>query len=110
MTAKAKFKKRMKASPSWRKANGYEAQNRAHCLCCAFFKIDANMPIHGKCRLMDREGIYDGVMTDAVCNRFISRHGTDIDGKRLDPDALSAFFEFERLKNGDVYIKYGGAK
>jgi len=94
----------MKRSGTWRKTNGYEVFNHAMCLHCAFFKMDTDLPIHGECSLMNREGAYEGVMADAVCNRFISRQGTDISGMRPDPGLPAAFFEIEKLNGGEIRI------
>jgi hypothetical protein len=98
------YKAAMKASGKFRKVNDYEVFNWALCLECVHFKMDLSIPIHGDCSLMEKEGAYNGVMAQAVCNRFLSRKGSDINGKQLDLAALSTAFKIERLKNGEIYI------
>ena len=96
---------RLKRNTAWEKENDYERFECAMCLHCAFFKIDMDLPIVGECSLKDREGVWEIVNTAAVCNRFISHKGTDINGKRIDTGLLSAIFKIEKLGNsGEIYI------
>ena len=93
------YENKVKASGKWRKANDYETFNFALCLECAFFKIDPKLPIHGDCALMEKDGAYNGVVAIAVCNRFMSRQGIDINGKQSNPDLLSVVFDSGTIKN-----------
>ena len=93
-----------KGREEWERANGYERHDFALCLHCAFFAIDGNLPIHGECRLRALEGVRGGVLTDSVCNLFVSRQGTDIDGEALPLRVLSALFDVEVMGDGSLYI------
>ena len=104
------YKQKTKASGKWRKANDYDVFNYAFCLECVHFKMDVSMPICGDCLLMEKEGASNGVMAQAVCNRFLSRHGTDINGKQLDPALLSLTFKIERLGDGSIFIPREGVE
>jgi hypothetical protein len=75
------YEKAHKGRRKWNKANDYEVFNWALCLKCKHFKIDLEYSFHGDCELMRREGAYPGVMAYAVCDRFLSRKGTDINGR-----------------------------
>jgi hypothetical protein len=93
MTEKAdyrEYEKTLKARSAWSRANDYEVFNFALCLECRHFRIDPSLPIHGKCELMSQEGAYPGVMAQAVCNRFLSSKGTDINGRIVEPALLPA--------------------
>ena len=98
------YKQKIKARGKWSKANDYDVFNYAFCLECVHFKMDVSMPICGDCLLMEKEGAFNGVMAQAVCNRFLSHKGRDINGKQLDPATLSLSFKIERYKNGEIYI------
>jgi hypothetical protein len=83
------YKAAMKGSGKFRKVNDYEVFDWAICLECNYFKIDYNFPIQGNCELMEQQGIYPGVVACAVCNRFMSKIGTDINVKVVNPSLLS---------------------
>ncbi|MDR3020929.1 MAG: hypothetical protein LBU66_08530 [Treponema sp.] len=102
-------KERLKRNNAWEKTNNYERFNFCLCLHCAYFSINHDLPIAGDCSLKDKEGVYEGVLSDSVCDRFISCKGTDINGKKLDPALLSMAFQIERMKDGSVYIPRQGA-
>ena len=103
-TSQKDYKQKIKARTKWSKVNDYEVYNFASCMICRHFKLDAAHPFHGDCGLMEKEQAYNGVMVDAVCNRFLSTKGTDINGKQVDPDALSFMFKVEKLGDGSVYL------
>ena len=100
----AEWRARLERSPEWERANGYERHDFALCLHCAFFAVDGNLPIRGECRLRYAEGVHGGVLADSVCGRFVSRQGTDIDGKALPLSMLKSLFDVEVLKDGSAYI------
>jgi len=100
------YEQKHKVRSKWSNQNDYDVFNNALCLECAFFKMDIDLPICGACKLMEQEGAYNGVLAQAVCNRFLSHKGTDINGKQLDPAVLSIAFKIERLGNGEIYIPH----
>jgi hypothetical protein len=102
-TSAKDYDEKIKASGKWHKSNDYDVFNFALCLECAYFK-PAPVATHGACALMEKEGAYNGVVAQAVCERFISCKGTNINGKQLDPDLLSAIFKIEKMKDGSVFI------
>jgi hypothetical protein len=79
----------MKRSRKFRKANDYETFDFALCVECRHFKSSTSIPCMGDCGLMEQEGAYSGVMPQAVCNRFLSKQGTDINGKAVEPSHAS---------------------
>lgn len=98
-------KEEMAKVRAWEKRNNYECFDFCLCLHCAYFSINQNLPITGECSLKNKEGVFASVLTDSLCGRFISRHGTDINGKQIDHGWLSAMFHIERLgDSGEVYI------
>jgi hypothetical protein len=98
------YKKAIQARSKWSKANDYEVFNWSLCLGCKYFKIDPVYPIHGDCELMKQEGVYPGVMAEAVCNRFLSTQGTDINGRVVDPSLLPAWMKTRKTKEGFFVI------
>jgi hypothetical protein len=88
----------------WRKINGYEVFNWPFCLECKHFTIDTSHPFCGDCELMKQEGEYPGVMTQAVCNRFLSTKGTDINGRVIDPSMLPAWVKTRKTKTSPVFV------
>jgi hypothetical protein len=85
------YEKALKARSKWSESNDYEVFHWSLCLDCKYFKIDPSCSFHGDCELMRQEGAYPGVMTEAVCNRFMSKKGTDINGKVIDPGLLPSW-------------------
>ncbi|MDR0404050.1 MAG: hypothetical protein LBH35_10750 [Treponema sp.] len=77
----SEYEPSLKARSAWSKANDYEVFNWALCLECKYFKINPAHPCYGDCELMRQKGAYPGVMAEAVCNRFVSTQGTDINSK-----------------------------
>jgi hypothetical protein len=55
----------------WCKTNGYKYLNFASCLECAFFKINPSFHQTGYCGLMKKDGVYNMVMAQAVCNQYV---------------------------------------
>jgi hypothetical protein len=100
------YEKTIKARGQWRKANDYEVFNWALCLECKHFTIDTSHPFRGYCELMRQEGEYPVVMTEAVCNRFLSTKGTDINGRVIDPSLLPAWVKNRKTKTGEVCVVY----
>ena len=94
---------------NFRKANNYGVFNFALCVECRWYKMNRTTPIHGGCYLLEQAGIDGGVMAQAVCNKFLSGHGTDIDGNKVSPDIYSEL-KTDKLKDGSVYLyrKQGG--
>jgi hypothetical protein len=100
------YRNAIKASGKFRKANDYEVFDWALCLECKHFKIDPAHPFHGDCELMEREGAYPGVMAAAVCNRFLSTKGTDINQRVVEPSLLPAWVKTRKDKTtGELFIK-----
>ena len=101
------YKKKIKTSGEWRKANNYEVFGWNICMECRYFSasIDAGYVCGGGCSLMEKEGAYNGVMYDAVCDRYVNRRGFDINGKVVDPAALPAWVRTRKdKKTGEVYL------
>ena len=90
----------------WSKVNDYEVFEWCLCLNCSYFKIDTAQPISGDCGLMEQEGVYSGVLTQAVCNRYLSKRGTDINGKVLNPAMLPPWVKTHKDKSGSVFVVY----
>ncbi len=103
-TAK-EYKARLQRNSAWEKQNNYERFDFCLCLHCTCFSINHELLICGECSLKDKEGVYKGVQSDSVCDRFISRKGKDINGKQIDPALLATVFKIEKLGNsGEIYI------
>jgi len=94
------YKKKIETSGTWRKANNYEVFGWNICLECRYFNahLDAGHVCAGDCSLMEQEGAYNGVMYDAVCDRYINRRGFDINGKVVDPAFLPAWIKTKKDK------------
>ena len=85
----------------------YEEYARyAMCLTCAYFSFSntkSNTEWRGKnacgnCRLMKSLGAYEGVLSLAVCNGYLSSMGTDINGKPA--KKLPDFVKLEKTEKG----------
>jgi hypothetical protein len=98
------YEKALKARRWWSRANDYEVFNFALCLECRHFRIDPSFPTQGNCELIKQEGAYPGVMAQAVCSRFLSRNGTDINGRVVEPALFPAWVKTRKTKAGEVYI------
>ena len=101
------YKAKMDKSGKWRKANNYEVFGWNICMECRYFKanLDAGHVCGGDCSLMEQEGAYNGVMYDAVCNRYINRRGFDLNGKVIDPIALPGWIKTRtNKKTGETFI------
>jgi hypothetical protein len=90
---------RYERSSVFKRKNGYEVFNYAMCLNCAYFSFDNTKDAVqwegkngcGKCRLAKAMGAYEGVMATAVCDKFLSHTGTDINGKSVTVRQLPDF-------------------
>jgi hypothetical protein len=99
------YEKAIKTRSKWSKDNDYEVFDWALCRYCTYFKIDPAHPFHGNCELMRQEGAYPGVMAEAVCTRFVSKEGTDINGKVVDPGLLPAWVKTRKdKKTGETHV------
>jgi hypothetical protein len=99
------YKKSHTARRKWSKDNDYEVFNWALCKDCWHYKPDPDRPaLHGDCKLMEQDGAYPGVMAIAVCNRFMSEMGTDINGKVVEPSLLPARVKTRKNRAGDVFM------
>jgi hypothetical protein len=68
------------------KENNYEVYNWNTCYKCMNFQVDLHHPEYGgNCKLMAVTGAYPGVMAEAVCDKFLSCKGLDINNKPVDP-------------------------
>jgi hypothetical protein len=102
--SEAAFENRVKFSDK----NDYEFFNFALCAVCVYFSFNNrdkdNIEWVGKngcgdCRLMKAQGAYGGVMTTAVCNKFLSYQGRNIKGKRASVRGLPAFVKLVKDKD-----------
>ena len=90
----------------------YENFNHAFCFRCAYFTFSntkentewAGKNGCGNCHLLKTLGAYDGVMSTAVCNMFLSHLGTDINQNRVSPSQLPDFLKLEKSENGKFSI------
>jgi hypothetical protein len=98
------YKAAHKNRETWSKTNDYEVYNYAVCLHCKYFKLYSAHCTHGNCGLMEQEGAYNGVMALAVCNRFLSTHGTDINGKVVIPSLLPKWNKTRKDKAGNIFV------
>jgi len=101
------YKAKMENSGKWRKANGYEVFSFNFCMECKYFKadMDTGSACSGNCSLMEAEGAYNGVMYDAVCDRYINRRGFDLNGKVVDPAVLPRWIPTRTdKKTGETFV------
>jgi hypothetical protein len=98
------YKKAMKESGKFRKANDYEVFAWNICLECQRFKADKKFPTQGVCLLMEKEGAYGGVIATAVCNQYLNKRGYDINGKVVNPALLPACIKTRKTKAGEIFI------
>ena len=82
------YKAKMDNRDKWSKANNYEVFGWNICMECQFFKANPDIPIHGECHLMADNDCYNGVVYDAVCNRYVNKRGYDLAGRVVNPAAL----------------------
>ena len=69
----------------------YEVFDFALCVRCIYFSFSntknnvdwAGKNGCGNCALLKHENAYNGVMTTAVCNKFLSSKGTNINGHKV---------------------------
>jgi len=103
--ANAAHKKRKAFS----KENDYEVYNWNTCYGCMNFLVDLHNPEYGgKCRLMAESGAYPGVLAEAVCNKFLSCKGLDINNKPVEPTEYPKWVHIDRYlgkKKDTVYLK-----
>ncbi|MCL2706396.1 MAG: hypothetical protein FWE72_09350 [Spirochaetaceae bacterium] len=81
----------------WSRDNSYEVTEYCFCVSCRHYKIDINYPFHGDCSLIEKEGGYPGVVSEAICNRYLSPTGKDINGKQVDPAILVKNFKVVKM-------------
>ena len=89
------------------KENGYEVYNWNTCNDCMNFMVDLHNPEYGgECQCMAQSGAYPGVVAHAVCNKFLSCKGEDINGRPVDPSQFPAWVHVkERFgKNKDKIL------
>jgi hypothetical protein len=98
------YKEAMKKSGKFRKENDYEVFSWNICMECHYFKKLGKFN-DGECRLMEKEGAYNGVMATAVCNRYLNKRGFDINGKVIIPGLLPKWIKTRKNKNGEIFIK-----
>lgn len=91
------YREKIRKSGKWREANDYEVFNFASCLECRHYQMDKNLLIAGDCKLMEADGAFNGVMGLAVCSKFLSNHGKDINGKKVPPSLFPSWVKVEKL-------------
>ena len=102
--SEAKFKRRSVFS----RKNGYKDFNFALCVGCAYFSFDNSKEAVewagkygcGKCRLAKAMGASGVVMATAVCDKFLSHKGTDINGKSVTQKHLPDFVKLTKNEKG----------
>ena len=90
----------------------YETFDFALCAVCAYFSFHnskdnvewAGKNGCGSCRLMRSQGIYNGVMTTAVCNKFLSWQGKDINQKQVNKKRLPNFVKLVQNEKGKTFV------
>jgi len=88
----------------------YEVSNYAMCVVCAYFQFNNTKENKewlgkngcGSCRLIKSMGAYDGVMSTAVCNKFLSHKGTDLNQKHV--KNLPDFVKLIKDKKGNTSV------
>ena len=98
------FKEKIENRRKWSKANDYEVFAWNICMECQFYKADADCPTHGECTLMASNGCYNGVVYTAICNRYISKKGVDINGNAVNPVALPPWVKKRKNKKGESFV------
>jgi len=101
------YKAKMEKSGVWRKANNYEVFGWNICMECRYFKadMDAGSACSGDCSLMEQDGAYNGVVYDAVCNRYVNKRGFDLNGRVIDPVVLPKWIPTRTDKRtGETFI------
>jgi hypothetical protein len=93
-----------KARGRWSRVNDYEVFNWGFCLECSHFKMSVSLPIHGDCKLMEKEGAYPGVMAQATCDRFLSKQGVNHDGQVIKPEWLPGWVLTRKDQSGRVFV------
>jgi len=102
--SEAKFERRDVFSDKY----NYEAFDFALCVRCAYFSFEHSKEAVewagkygcGKCRLAKAMGAYEGVKATAVCDKYLSHIGTDINGKRATPKQLPEFVKLIKNEKG----------
>jgi hypothetical protein len=101
------YKAKMEKSSEWRMANDYEVIGFHICMECKHFKadMDAGSACNGNCSLLEQDGAYNGVVYDAVCNRYVNRRGYDFNNRIVDPAALPKWLPTRTdKKTGEIFI------
>ena len=76
-----------KKREAFSKENDYEVYNWNTCYRCMNFMVDLHHPEYGgKCKLMAEAGAYPGVLAEAVCDKFLSSKGLDINNEPVVPE------------------------
>jgi hypothetical protein len=76
-----------KQREAFSKENDYEVYNWNICFNCMNFMVDLHCPQYGgACKCMEQAGAYPGVLADAVCNKFLSCKGLDINNEPVAPE------------------------
>jgi len=101
------YKAKMEKSKAWRESNNYEVFGWHICMECRYFKadMDGGSACQGDCSLMERDGAYNGVVYDAVCNRYVNKRGYDFNGRVVDPLVLPKWIPIRKDKRtGELFI------
>jgi len=79
------------------KENDYELFKYQTCYDCMNFIVNLNDIAHGgNCKLMDEAGAEPAVNACAVCNKFLSCQGKDINGNIIDPSEYPAWVRIKK--------------
>ena len=105
-TSEKAFDKRDKFADKY----NYEFFNFCLCIKCAYYTI-SNTKTNtkwqgqnscGNCKLLEAQGAFHGVMSTAVCNKFLSHFGSDINGKRA--RNLPDFVKLVKNEKGNISV------
>lgn len=81
-----------KKRETFSKENDYEVYEWNTCYDCMNFMVDLHTPQYGgNCKCMEQAGAYPGVLSHAVCDKFLSCKGLDINNEPVDPSEYPAW-------------------
>jgi len=90
----------------------YEVFYYAMCVNCAYFSFENTKEniewggkySCGKCRLAKAMGAYEGVLSTAVCNKYLSHQGTNINQKTVTLKQLPDFVNMVKDEKGKYHV------
>jgi hypothetical protein len=85
-TSQEEYKAAFKKRDAFGKENDYEVYDWNICFYCMNFMVDLHHPHYGGyCKCMEQAGAFSHVLANAVCNKFLSCKGQDLNNKPVVP-------------------------